>query len=72
MPIGTAGQHRSRTQRTKSESSMLPTGGPTPEQIRQRAYQIYVSRGATHGNAAWDWQQAELELKARIALLGRP
>jgi hypothetical protein len=55
--------------RTKSGSSVMLA--PTPEQIRQRAYEIYVSRGSTPGNPDWDWQQAELELRARIALLGK-
>jgi hypothetical protein len=46
--------------------------GPTEEQVRQRAYEIYVARGARPGNPDWDWQQAELELRARLALLGKP
>jgi hypothetical protein len=46
--------------------------GPNEEQIRQRAYQIYLSRDGVPGNPDWDWQQAELELRARIALLGKP
>ncbi|MEW6251019.1 MAG: DUF2934 domain-containing protein [Planctomycetota bacterium] len=50
----------------------LAPSAPSEEQIRQRAYEIYLSRGATPGNPEWDWQQAELELRARIALLGRP
>jgi hypothetical protein len=45
--------------------------GPTEAQIRQRAYEIYLSRDGAPGNPEWDWQQAELELRARIALLGR-
>ncbi|MCE9666197.1 DUF2934 domain-containing protein [Myxococcus stipitatus] len=33
------------------------------EQIARRAYEIYLSRGGTHGNAEQDWHQAERELK---------
>ncbi|GEM_PF-2002150 len=59
--------------RSKAVRSMPPPPpGPTEEQIRQRAYEIYVARGATPGNPEWDWQQAELELRARMALLGQP
>jgi hypothetical protein len=62
-----------RTRPRSKSTAQIPTiSGPTEDQIRQRAHQIYLSRGATPGNPDWDWQQAELELRARIALLGRP
>ena len=34
----------------------------TQEQIAKRAYEIWLSRGAQHGNAESDWLQAEAEL----------
>lgn len=34
-----------------------------PEQIRQRAYQIFVQRQGEPGNALEDWLEAEKELK---------
>jgi len=37
---------------------------PTPEQIRQRAYDIYVSRKGALGDEVEDWLQAERELRA--------
>jgi hypothetical protein len=43
---------------------------PTEEQIRQRAYEIYIARGGAPGNAEADWRQAEFELRSRRALLG--
>jgi hypothetical protein len=58
---------RSRTRLTRD---VLAMEGPTEEQIRQRAYQIYMLRGGAPGDPVWDWQQAELELRARMALLG--
>ncbi len=63
-----------RTHPRSKAAREVPIAPPmlTDEQIRRRAYEIYLSRGATPGNPEWDWQQAELELKARIALLGRP
>jgi hypothetical protein len=45
---------------------------PTQEQIRQRAYEIYVARGAAPGSADADWRQAEQELRGRLRLFGRP
>jgi hypothetical protein len=36
---------------------------PTHEQIAQRAYEIWASRGHRHGDHAHDWWLAEQELK---------
>jgi hypothetical protein len=36
---------------------------PTVEQIRLRAYELYLQRGSVHGYAEQDWLQAESELK---------
>lgn len=44
---------------------------PTPEMIRMRAYEIYMARGNKPGSPESDWYQAETELRARIALLGK-
>lgn len=35
---------------------------PTREQIAERAYHIFLSRGGQHGRHDEDWQQAEREL----------
>ena len=35
---------------------------PTREEIELRAYQIYVERGAAHGQDMEDWLQAERQL----------
>jgi hypothetical protein len=35
---------------------------PTQEQIAVRAYQLYLERGGTPGNALEDWIQAERQL----------
>lgn len=45
---------------------------PTEEQIRRRAYELYVARGAQPGSAEADWRQAEQELRARMTLFGKP
>lgn len=71
MPAGTRTRATSARPRSRTARAPLPIE-PTHEQIRQRAYEIFLSRGASPGNPDWDWQQAELELRARLALLGRP
>jgi len=54
-------------------AEMVPTD-PTPseEQIRRRAYEIYLARGGNGGSPEMDWLQAEMELRGRMTLLGRP
>jgi len=37
---------------------------PTPEQIRQRAHEIFLARGGAAGRELDDWLQAERELQA--------
>lgn len=37
---------------------------PIHEEIRSRAYQIYLARGGEHGLHEEDWRQAEEELRA--------
>ncbi len=41
---------------------------PTEDEIRRRAYEIYLSHAGCPGDPGADWQQAELELRARAAL----
>jgi hypothetical protein len=61
-----------RTRKTNGEGAAIkprastPTAmaRPTNEQIRVRAYQIYLERGPRPGNADTDWLQAERELLA--------
>lgn len=40
-------------------------GEPTTEQIRNRAYEIYVSRGDAPGDELQDWLLAEHELVSK-------
>jgi hypothetical protein len=40
--------------------------GPSLDEIRLRAYQIYLERGRTDGQDAADWFQAEKELTENI------
>ncbi len=45
----------------------MAESGPTEDEIRQRAYEIYLGRNGAPGNAEVDWLQAEVELRARKA-----
>ncbi len=56
---------------TKKESvaaeepvKQAPSYEPTEEEIRLRAYEIYVARGAEPGHEVEDWLQAESELRS--------
>jgi len=55
---------RSRQQPAGTAPSATPLQVPTEEEIRQRAYAIYLARGGTHGRHGDDWEQAERELRA--------
>jgi hypothetical protein len=47
------------------------TQAPTPEDIRVRAYEIYLARGAQPGREVDDWTQAERELRVPANLVTR-
>lgn len=44
---------------------------PTPEQIRVRAYEIFLARGAAPGREVEDWLQAENSLRANPNVVTR-
>lgn len=50
------------TSETRSESM---ASEPSEEDIRRRAYQRYLDRGAAHGADFDDWLEAERELKGK-------
>ena len=45
---------------------------PTPEEIRARAYEIYLDRGGRPGDPEADWLRAERELAAAAPDPGTP
>lgn len=45
--------------------SELHKSGPTPEEIRRRAFEIHIERGGIHGCDLDDWMQAEHELQEK-------
>lgn len=46
-----------------------PVSGPTPDEIAQRAFELFLARGGQHGRHEEDWLSAERELRARTAAL---
>jgi len=42
------------------------SAGPTPAQIQQRAYEIFLERRGAPGNQLEDWLRAERELTAKV------
>jgi len=53
-----------KTASTTESSKQTSQTQPTLEQIRQRAYEIYVSRNGAPGDEVQDWLQAERELSS--------
>jgi hypothetical protein len=49
---------------TTKTSKEIAENEPTTEQIRQRAYEIYLSRGDGPGDDLQDWLQAERNLRS--------
>jgi len=58
---------------TNVMASIRPRGQatPTPQDIRVRAYGIYVANGAKPGNDIEDWLQAERELSTASTVASR-
>jgi hypothetical protein len=52
---------------TETEPKPATRYEPTEDEIRARAYQIYLDRGGRPGNEIDDWYQAECELRPRRA-----
>lgn len=46
-------------------AEQMITDGPTPEEIRQRAFEIHIERGGLYGCDLDDWLQAERELQQK-------
>lgn len=69
-PQSTPAARRSRP-RAMPASRVVLDDTPSEHEIRKRAYEIYVARGANGGDPVADWRQAEEELRGRRALLGR-
>lgn len=58
-----AGISSQAIEQTATESSQEMESSPSEEQIRLRAYELYIERGGGDGNDSDDWLQAERELR---------
>jgi Protein of unknown function (DUF2934) len=56
-------EHKNESPMQQAKSTQLRK--PAEEEIRSRAYQIYISRNRTPGHAMEDWLQAEREVRNR-------
>ena len=61
---------KSQTKSARQRKETSASHRPTHDQIKRRAYQIYLERGARPGNELDDWLRAERELE-RISLYTR-
>jgi len=52
------------------ESMQTASNGNLEEQIRRRAYELYLERGSTPGGESDDWLIAEREVRSRAASAG--
>ena len=55
-------------QQAKPQAQKQPAAvrrDPTPDEIRDRAYKLFVARGGTPGHAIDDWLAAERELRTQ-------
>jgi hypothetical protein len=43
----------------------IDTAGLNPEDVRRRAYELYVNRGYSNGSDIEDWLEAERQLRSR-------
>jgi hypothetical protein len=65
-PDAAEGRGRARTERSAATEAPPETSeSPTEEEIRYRAYLLYIERGGGHGMDFEDWVTAERELKNR-------
>jgi hypothetical protein len=58
------GISKPKTKRTRASKPPALLSEPTHEQIERRAFELYLARGASDGNALGDWLRAEAELRS--------
>jgi hypothetical protein len=62
---------KSKTPRPKRQTQALtPQSLPTEEEIRIRAFTLYLQRGSNDGHDIDDWLEAERELVAATPFIG--
>ena len=51
---------------SKTVKQVMGMVGPTQDDVRQRAYEIYLARSDRPGDPVADWLQAERELRSQL------
>ena len=67
-PPANAAAETTTVESTSVGATSVETRTPSHEEIAQRAFELYLARGRTHGRAQEDWLSAERELRARYAV----
>ncbi len=66
MPKQTTSRKPTQASRSRATSAKKPAiVEPTHDAIAARAFELFLSRGASDGSDLSDWLRAENELKAR-------
>jgi Protein of unknown function (DUF2934) len=60
--LGSAAEARKSQAIEKSQAAYQQMVKVSPDEIAQRAYELYMARGGAHGNDLGDWLLAESEL----------
>lgn len=63
--VFTKTQHMPKIEFRSDITEEKRSSGPSPEEIRKRAFEIHIERGGIHGCDLDDWLQAERELQAK-------
>jgi len=63
--MGRTAKTQQRTPLPATEKVVLKQSTITEDDVRFRAYEFYLNRGANPGNEVGDWLQAERELQAK-------
>ena len=68
MSLKSREHHNLKSQATPQGEEVNPSAADSPrlEEIRIRAYEIYIERGGQPGHDLEDWLQAERELEPKV------
>ena len=66
-PAATEKRQSGTTATTKPSSTVMAGRGPTPREIRDRAYYIFLARSGVNGDSVSDWTRAERELREELS-----
>jgi len=71
MPVRTGTRPAPTSLSGVNRSSVNQTGSNLDEEIRRRAYELYLQRNGSSGDPVRDWFVAEREVRARHATAGQ-